>query len=326
MDRYTSQIAFLGKKAHEHLSKSTVAVIGLGALGSVAAELLARAGIGTIILIDHDIVELSNLQRQALYDEKDISKLKAEAASAKLKKINSSIEIIPQAQHIDETTIKTITAGLILDCTDNLETRFIINKYCHAKRIPWVHAAAVGSIGIILPITNNPDTYCFNCIYANAKSSLTCGDKGILNTTSYATASFQVTEAIKMLTKQKHSDLIRFNSWTNTFDLIKVKKNPSCDICTKKETASREKATISFTISKCTTRAGYSAKPSKNIHLNLTTLKQHFNTIVETPIVLVIKENETEIIVHEFGEILFKTMTDEKKMHTIAKKIYEVGL
>jgi len=355
--RHTPQIAFLGEEAQQKLSKSSVAIIGLGALGSVAAELLARAGVNNLILIDHDIVELSNLQRQ-LYTEADVNKLKVDAIAARLEKISSEIVIKKHALHINEKTIEQIKADAILDCTDNLETRFIINKHCKQNSIPWVHAAAVGSMGIILPINQESESHCFNSVYSNAKmsefstgvkpvensehaqespvildSALTCGDQGILNTASFTTASIQVNEALKILVgKSKKSDskpshLIRFNLWSNTFDIITVNQNSSCTVCnpTKKESKTN-KEKFQFTLSKCTTRAGYSTKPNKNVHLNLKNIKEHFNTIVETPIVLVIIDNGNEIIVHEFGEILFKTMTDEKKMHAISQKIYEVGL
>ena len=223
MGRYQQQIKFLGAEEQETLSKKSAAILGLGALGSVAAELLTRAGIGHITLIDCDFVELSNLQRQSLYDESDINKPKAAAAFEKLQKINSEVTFTVSTAHITKENTPLLKSDIVLDCTDNLETRFIINDYCRKNIIPWVHAAAVGSIGVVLPITG---TYCLSCVYGNAGNGMTCDDVGILNTTSHATASIQVTEAMKILLNKPHANaLLRFNLWSNTFENIKVKKN-----------------------------------------------------------------------------------------------------
>ena len=176
MERYEKQITLIGSDAQEQLRKKTVTIIGVGAIGTVAAEQLTRSGIGKLVLIDHDIVELSNLQRQSLYYETDINKPKAEVAREKLKKINSEVEIEAHPINLSAENINKLTAGIILDCTDNLETRFLINEHCKRNNIPWIHSAAAGSIGVVLPITNS---YCFNCIFSNAKNALTCDDLGI---------------------------------------------------------------------------------------------------------------------------------------------------
>lgn len=328
MDRYAPQTAFLGENEQAELAKKTVAVVGLGALGSVASELLARAGIGTIILIDHDLVELSNLQRQSLYDESDIGKPKALAAKQKLQKINSTITVIAHPSHLNETNTSFLNADLVLDCTDNLETRFIINNHCKKNNLPWIHSAAAGSIGVVLPITNS---YCFSCIYAHAKNALTCDGAGILNTTSFTTASLQVTEALKLLlNKNPTNALIRFNMWNNTFDVLQVKQNPTCRVCyptnpPQKETPRKTTNDTLFTVARCKTRAAYSAKPTKNIKLNLEKIKHHFETIIDTPIALVIEENGVKIIVHSYGELIFKNYFDEEKIKQMAGEIYEVG-
>jgi predicted DsbA family dithiol-disulfide isomerase len=145
------------------------------------------------------------------------------------------------------------------------------------------------------------------------------------------TASIQVTEALKLLmNKASFPNLIRFNLWTNTFDTIKVTKNQSCAVCTSTTITIHSRhespSAIQFTVSKCTTRAGYSAKPQKNISLNLKKIKEQFNTLIATPIVLVVEEDGHEIIVHNFGELLFKDISDEKKIKQLAEKIYRVGI
>ena len=320
MERYQQQIKFLGAKEQEILSRKHVAILGLGALGSVAAELLTRAGIGHITLIDHDIVELSNLQRQSLYDESDLSKSKAISAFEKLQKINAEVTFIVSAQHITEENAQLLKADIVLDCTDNLKARFVINNYCKQNDIPWVHAAAAGSIGTVLPVSNS---YCFHCIFSNSKESMTCDNAGILNTVAHTTASIQVTEAIKILLDKPHAHLIRFNLWNNTFENIRVKKNPDCAVCNNKQITNGAEGL--FTLLSCKTRATCSTMPNNNLSLNLNKIKEKYETVLETPVAIIIKEQNVEIVVHNYGKLVFRQCSDEKKIKRMAREIYEFG-
>jgi adenylyltransferase/sulfurtransferase len=253
-----------------------------------------------------------------LYGKKDIGKLKCFAAREKL---NGKISALPV--HLTEENVHLINADLVLDCTDNLETRFIINEYCNKMRIPWVHAAASGSIGVVLPITGN---YCFNCVYGGIKNGLPCENDNILPQTAWATASLQVTEALKILMAKPHANaLIRFDTVKNTCDFLRVKKNPECSVCNGLNKP-KQSLPFTFTVSRCKTRAAYSAKPINNITLNLNNIKQKFTTIIDTPIALVIKEDNIEIIVHSHGELVFKNFYDEKKIKRIAENVYGIGL
>src|SRR3989344_3791372 len=175
------------------LSNKSIAIIGLGAVGSITAKLLSHTEI-KLLLIDHDIVQESNLQRQPMYDKSDVNKLKCEALYEKLK---GNAKILPMPLHINSETIKKIRADIILDCTDNVETRLVIDEYCKKNSIPWVHAAAAGSIGVVIPFTGD---YCFRCVYGNASKGLTCDNIGILNGTSERVAQIQVDEALKIAT------------------------------------------------------------------------------------------------------------------------------
>ena len=299
------------------LRTKRIAIVGVGTLGSIAAQLLSRTEVGNLKLIDHDIVQQSNLVRQQLYGKKDIGKLKCFAAREKL---NGTISALPV--HLTEENVHLVNADLVLDCTDNLETRFLINEYCNKMRIPWVHAAASGSVGVVLPITGN---YCFKCIYGDVKTGLTCENDNILPQTAWATASLQVTEALKILMGKQHANaLIRFDTVRNTCDFLKVKKNQGCSVCNGINKA-KGNMHFTFTVSRCKTRAAYSAKPNKNITLNLGDVKKKFTTLIDTPIALVIKETDVEIIVHSHGELVFKNFYDEEKIKLIAEKIYGAG-
>ena len=322
-ERYAPQARFIGKRGQEMLFAGSAAVVGLGALGSVSAELLARAGLGKLILIDHDIVELSNLQRQMLYDETDLNKTKASVAEVKLKKINSDVGIVSYAEHLNEKNIAEILKGadVVLDCTDNFETRFLIDEYCGRNRIRWIHAAAAGSVGNILPIMGD---YCLRCVFTEG-SGLNCDDMGILNTASAMVAALQVTEAIKVLIGKKPiNGLIRTDVWNNKYDVLKVERKKSC-VCAAGTETKMGKNQTGFTVGKCKTRAACSAKPLGRVKLNLAKIKKEFEVLVDTPVALVVKEEGIEIIVHSYGELIFKSFYDEEKIKKIAEKIYRVG-
>jgi molybdopterin-synthase adenylyltransferase len=323
MEKYEQQAVFLGDKA-SLLGSNTVAIVGLGALGSVAAELLVRAGIGKVVLIDHDLVELGNLQRQSLYSEADVGKLKAEVAASVLSQINSEVVIVSHAEHLNNNNVKLLDADVVLDCTDNLESRFVINAHCKREDIQWVHAAAAGAVGVVLPVVGD---YCFNCVYLGKKGALDCSTAGILNTASFMTASLQVTAALKILVGSAVSGLIRFNVWDNKFDVYSVKKNADCVVCQGDYSVLQSNGNgFAFKVAKCKTRAAYSVKPNKQIKLDLGKIKKNFKTVLDTPIVVVIESDGVEIIVHNYGELVFKKFDDEKKIKEIAEKVYRVGM
>ncbi len=238
--RYSRQEIFaeIGKKGQEKLRNSTVAIIGLGALGSSSAELLARAGIGKLILVDRDIVELSNLQRQSLFEENDIGKAKAAQTKEHLSKINSDIEIEFFIDDLNFENIEKILnkkIDLILDCTDNLETRFLINDFCIKNKIPFTYSSAIGSKGYVFNIIPGKSNPCLRCFLREAIQLDTCETIGVLNTITNLVSSFQVDEAFKILLSKRNSEknLLFFDIWKNEMFKIKVNKNKDCICCIK---------------------------------------------------------------------------------------------
>jgi adenylyltransferase/sulfurtransferase len=254
--RYIRQEIFreIGKKGQEKLSKSTVAVVGIGALGSNSAELLARSGVGKLLLVDRDVVELSNLQRQRLFDESDVGKPKAAAAKEHLSKINSEIKIDFCIDDLNFDNIGIILGtklNLILDCTDNLETRFLINDFSQKNSIPFVYSSAVGSKGYVFSIIPCK-TACLRCFLKKPVQLDTCGTEGVLNTITSLISSTQASETIKILLNRQHEEsLLFFDIWKNELLKIKVTKRKNCPCCIKSsfEYLSGEKA--SRTIKMC---------------------------------------------------------------------------
>lgn len=230
--RYSRQTLLkeIGKDGQTLLQNKKVAVVGVGALGTVAAELLARAGIGTLILIDRDIVEESNLQRQTLFDEKDIGKSKAIAAAQRIRQINSETKVRIHTIHLSPQNVDVLqSADLVLDCTDNLQTRFLINDYCRKENKPWIYAAAIKTSGYVMPIlAAGPCLQCF----LTKSSQETCDTVGVLNTITVSIASLQATLALKILLgKEVESILHHYDIWNQSFRKIQIKKKENCSTC-----------------------------------------------------------------------------------------------
>ncbi|MBI3209152.1 MAG: ThiF family adenylyltransferase [Candidatus Solibacter usitatus] len=205
-DRYSRQILFagIGEAGQERLLKSCAAIVGCGALGSFHAGALARAGVGRLILIDRDYVETSNLQRQWLYDESDAAEAlpKAVAAARSIARINQSIEVMP---HVADLTARNAVelledADVILDGTDNFETRYLINDYSIRHETPWIYGAAVSSYGLVMPVIPGA-TCCLKCVYPDppAGAQPTCETAGVVNTITSLIASWQVSIALRIL-------------------------------------------------------------------------------------------------------------------------------
>jgi len=205
-ERYSRQILFagVGEQGQQHLLDARVAVAGCGALGSFHAGALARAGVGLLRIIDRDYVELSNLQRQWLFDECDVEQAmpKAAAAGRKIAAINGDVQVEPVVADLTPANAEELLGGveLILDGTDNFETRYLINDFAVERGIPWVYGAAVGSYGIAMPIVPGK-TACLRCIYPDppAGAQPTCETAGVLGSITALIASLQVSEAIKIL-------------------------------------------------------------------------------------------------------------------------------
>jgi adenylyltransferase/sulfurtransferase len=324
-ERYSRQevLDFIGKEGQSKLSSSSVAIVGCGALGSVAAELLVRAGIGHLTIIDHDIVELSNLQRQALYTESDVLKAKASCLKSHLESINHHVKITAHDKNLNFENISALLkADLVLDCTDNIDTRLLINEFCVKNRLPWIHSAAIQEKGVVMNFL--PGGPCFCCVFPKITQAGSCEELGILNSTSHITSSIQVVEAIKILLgKPAEKDLVRINSLSHTIVKLAVKKIPDCPVCNQKFEILEGKLP-DFTVQKCKTRKGWSAKPKRNIKLNLNDIKKKFKVILDTPILLVI-DHEGEIVIHDYGELLFKELKDEQRIKKISDEIYKAG-
>jgi molybdopterin-synthase adenylyltransferase len=253
-DRYSRQILFpgIGPTGQQLLRSAHVAIIGVGATGAATASLLARAGVGTLTLIDRDFVESSNLQRQILFDEADARDAlpKAEAARRKIALFNSAITVHSHIADLIPANIHELLAPahLILDATDNFETRYLINDFCVQQSKPWIYAAAIGAYAATMNILPKPPSYlstpysllptpCLACIFPKPPTGPveTCDTAGILATAVNLAASIQATEALKLLTNQPHlmrRTLLSHDLWSNERSEINTSTpNPACTVC-----------------------------------------------------------------------------------------------
>jgi molybdopterin-synthase adenylyltransferase len=256
-ERYSRQILFsgIGEAGQQKLLDASAVLVGCGALGSVAAGQLVRAGIGHLRVIDRDFVEPSNLQRQILFDEADAGQSlpKAIAAERRLRAINSSVTIEGIVSDVTPKNVAELLRGfpLILDGTDNFETRLLLNDAAVSLGVPWIYAAAVGSYGVTMTVRPG-ETACLACVLESSDSAdghpngrpsaaeETCDTAGVLNSAVGVVASLEVAEAVKLLTENLgalNGRLVSCDVWAGKFQSIHVARNPECRACARREFA-----------------------------------------------------------------------------------------
>jgi molybdopterin/thiamine biosynthesis adenylyltransferase len=246
-EKYSRQILFdgIGLRGQQHLLASSAVIAGCGAIGAAAASLLVRAGVGRIRIIDRDFVEPSNLQRQTLFDEADAREVlpKAVAAQRKLQAINSTISIEGLVADINPRNVRELLEGfnVILDGTDNFETRFLINDFAIQANQPWIYAAAVASYGLTMTVLPG-ESACLACLLPGSDAVTgteeTCDTVGVLGPIVNLIASLQVAEVLKLLSGRKqalHHRLISCDVWSGHFQSVNVPRNPACRACAKRE-------------------------------------------------------------------------------------------
>ena len=241
IDRYSRQILFhgIGEEGQRKLKNSSVVLIGCGALGTIIATTLVRAGVGKVRIIDRDFVEYHNLQRQVLFDEGDIeSQLpKAVAAERHLRKVNSSIEIEGIVADVNNTNVETFVHGadLIMDGLDNFEARLLINDVSLKHSIPWIYGGAISSSGMTMNIIPG-ETACFRCLLPEIISRgimLTCDTAGVIGPAPFITGCLQSAEAMKILVGEGNisRDIVWIDAWEGTFNRVKISSRADCPSC-----------------------------------------------------------------------------------------------
>lgn len=309
-ERYARQIRFakIGTAGQRKLGEACVAIVGVGALGCVIANHLARAGVGRLILIDRDIVDRTNLQRQLLYDENDAAAglPKAVAAAVRLAAVNSGIAIEPRAVDLSSANAETLlgAADLIVDGTDNFGARYLINEVAVKSGVPWIYGAAVGASGMTATIRPGV-TPCLRCLFPNTPpggSLDTCETAGVLAPIVDTIASIQAMEAIKLLTGQTealHGSLLQIDLWHHQWQPLALSgaKRADCPVCAERRFAALDSfAAEPMTAALCG-RHTVQVSPAEPASLDLELLANRWSRLGEvelTPYLLRLRLPEPE--------------------------------
>ncbi len=241
LERYSRQTLFgpIGKQGQEQLRAASATIIGCGALGTVLANNLCRAGVGRLVIADRDYVEMSNLQRQILFDEDDVARHipKAVAAVEKLQKINSDVRVEALVEDINADSIESLVreSDIVLDATDNFETRYLLNDACIKYQRPWIYSGVIASYGVTMNIVPD-DTPCLRCVFPEMPlpgTTPTCDTAGVLNGIVGAITGLASTEALKILLKSEKVSraMVWMDVWENTFERIELPRQLDCPAC-----------------------------------------------------------------------------------------------
>ncbi len=243
-ERYSRQILFagIGENGQEALLQSHAVVVGCGALGSFQAAALARAGVGTLTIVDRDYVEPSNLHRQWLFEESDAAQglPKAAAAARRLAGINSGVRVLPRVADLTPGNAEELLAGgdVIVDGTDNFDARFLLNDFAVSRGIPWIYGAAVGSYGLTMPVIPGR-TACLRCVYPAPPGGVqpTCETAGVLNVIVSAVASIQIADVLRILCgREVRARITTIDIWNGGIRQIDApSRDPDCPACGRRE-------------------------------------------------------------------------------------------
>jgi adenylyltransferase/sulfurtransferase len=341
-DRYHRQTLLrqIGRQGQEKLASSRVLLVGCGALGTVLAEQLARAGVGTLRIVDRDIVELTNLQRQTLFDEADAAESvpKAIAAERRLRAINSDVRIEPIVADFHAGNAEELAASpdLILDGTDNAETRYLINDLAVKHSIPWVYGACVGTEGRVMTVIPG-DGPCLRCLFPEppgAGELPTCDTTGVLGPLAGVVASLQAVAAIKLLSTNAAAvgrQMTVINVWANrirAIDTTDARRN-DCRTCRERKFDSLEGAAGRRLVSLCG-RNAVQVQPERRGNIELASLASRLEpvgVVTRTPYLLrfaLRDESATQMTVFPDGRVIVAGTTDLDRARSLCARFVGV--
>ncbi len=330
IDRYSRQVVLpiIGQEGQKKLQQSTVLVVGCGALGTVTATCLVRAGVGRVRIVDRDFIEYHNLQRQVLFDEEDVRAQvpKAKAAERHLRKVNSSVEVEGIVEDVNYTNVQRLIQGadLIMDGLDNLETRYLINDAALKHGIPWVYGAAIATSGMVMNILPG-ETPCLRCVFPvlpEPGTILTCDTAGVISSAPFIVGSLQFTEAIKMLIgarEQLNRGMTILDVWDGTFRRIDAEPFEKCPSCKGKYDFLEAEAST-----KTTSLCGQNAVQVLNLKAGILSFPEMarrldpLGSVSYNDFMLRFTADGREVVVFPDGRAIVKGVSDE----AIARGIY----
>lgn len=323
-DRYSRQSRFwaVGPAGQARLAAARVAVVGCGALGSVAVDLMARGGVGEIVVIDRDFVELSNLQRQVLFDEADAAAglPKAVAAARAVGRINSQVKVRPVVADVTPANVEALLDGamVVLDGTDNFETRYLVNDACVKHGRPWIYGGAIGATGMAMAILPG-ETPCLRCVFPAdqpAAALATCETAGVLGAIVTVVAAVQWTEAVKVLVGDREHlgrGLATFDLWSNEYlQAGGFARRPDCPCCVERRFDYLEARATSQTTTLCG-RNAVQVSPGRPLRLELGALARRLEaagTVAASEYLVRLTLGAHELTIFEDGRAIVKGTAD----------------
>lgn len=329
-DRYSRQVVLpeIGPEGQRRLGQATAVIIGCGALGGFAAQLLARAGVGRLRLVDRDVVELQNLQRQVLYDEADAQAAlpKAEAAARRLAKINSDIVVEPHITDVHAGNVEPLIADadVVLDGTDNFETRYLLNDACVKHGIPWFYGGVISTGGLALAIYPGRGP-CLRCLFPEPPApgtTPTCDTVGVLNSIPAVIGAVQAAAAIQQLVDPASLEprLLSVDLWRGSFRTSQVQRDPACGCCASGSYEFLSKQRGSWTTTLCG-RNTVQITPDAELSTSLEALAerlQHHGRVTVSGLLLKLELDAHTLLIFPDGRTLVQGTDDE----TVARTLY----
>ncbi|HVF57153.1 MAG TPA: ThiF family adenylyltransferase [Pyrinomonadaceae bacterium] len=332
MERYSRQILFegIGEAGQRRLGAARALVVGCGALGSAQVEMLARAGVGRLRVVDRDFVEESNLQRQTMFTEQDARERvpKAVAAARRVGEINSDVACEGVVADVNNSNVEQLMedCDVVLDGTDNFATRFLINDACVKSGINWVYGAAVGSYGVTLTIRPRVSP-CLRCVFPEtpaAASAPTCDTAGVIMPIIAVVASVQVAESLKLLTGRPdalHNSLMQFDVWQNDWRRMKLRERaPDCPTCVLERFETLEAGAGDFATVLCG-RNAVQVAPRERADVDLETLSERLKVVGEVkvnPYLLRLRAGAYELTIFKDARAIIRGTDDA----AVARSLY----
>jgi len=330
-DRYARQLVLpeVGEEGQARLAAAAVAIVGCGATGTVIANHLVRAGVGSIRIIDRDWVEGNNLQRQLLFDEKDAREQtpKAAAAERRIREVNGEIRVQGIVEDLNATNVDALLAGchLVLDGSDNFEVRYLINDWCVREGLPWVYCGAVATYGMTLLIRPGV-TPCLRCLFPEPPApgtAATCDTAGVLGPAVGIIASQASVEALKWLlghTDALAAGLIHVDAWETTWHVFEITRKSGCPCCERHEFPHLEEAAVSHATALCG-RNSVQVTPARTARVDLEAAEERLRPVgpvSRTPHLLKLDLGELQLNLFPDGRAIIQGTDDE----SVARSLY----
>ena len=328
---YSRQIRLreFGSKGQKKLAQSTVAVVGLGGLGTVSSLYLTLAGVGHLRLIDQDTIELANLHRQILYTPEDVNYPKVEVSAKRLSKTNPLVEVKPVPENINAGNVEKLLSGVdcVVDGLDNLHTRYLVNRACTKLDVPYVFGAAIGVEGN-LSVFHAPETPCLECVLSGVDDNYlqTCDVRGVLGATAGIIGTMQAMETIKVLTGMGSTLKGRLmicdfsDMYFSTIDLYRREGCPAC----------RRAASVSIAKEKLVWLCGRNTaniNPEKPMKMTLNDvypmIRNDFKVRIKSKLAIIFRYKGFEITLFNGGRMLVKNVKTEKEALNVYRQIRE---